>query len=269
MGSVSDKNRHLADYIFNDLGPQEVVEMEREIKENKELSESLRLNTWVKNYLKAKVQLEDMRSDPQLEEAERLAEQVLSVDAADQKPGDPGKLSLWDTRYRVRRFLFTAAASVALLIAIGLFRLTTDADQLYQRYYEPFEASDHTQRGILAEQYPEISRGIGYYMDGRYQESIRVFSVLEADHEIRAEIQFFTGISQMELGQFRQAEENLARLTDSHSRYRPEALWYLSLCCLKNQEFERASALLDDLLSYEGMYKSDAQDLARKIRRIK
>ncbi len=269
MGSKSDTRKRLADYIYNDLDREGMVEIEKEIAENPELSEMYKRNMEVKDYLKAKLQLEDMRSDPNLEEAERLAEQILIKDSVGQYAVGNRRAIIPGLRRRKMWIISTIAASITIMITIGISRLVTDVDRLYQQYYTPFAASDIIQRGSLNSLYPEISRGIRHYMAGRYRESILELIPLVEDPGIRAEVRFFTGISYMGLGQFQHAEDMFKNVLNESSRYRPETLWYLSLSSMKNGEIDKALELLGDLESYDGMYQIDAQDLARKLRRIK
>ena len=74
------RNRRLADYIYNDLSPEEQVEFEMELSNDPELSEYYELNTQVKEYLQTKIQLEEMRSDPMLEDAEKLADLAFQTE---------------------------------------------------------------------------------------------------------------------------------------------------------------------------------------------
>ena len=85
MKRETDRNRMLADYLYNDLDPEERDVLEREIQKNPELYESYQLNVEVKSYLQAKIQLEEMRSDPMLEDAEKLADLAFDVETHDEE----------------------------------------------------------------------------------------------------------------------------------------------------------------------------------------
>ena len=262
-----DRNRRLADYIYDDLGPEGIVEIEKEISNDPQLSESYRLNMQVKDYLQAKIQLEEMRSDPQLENAEKLADMAFEFQTEkshESKPaGQPGR------RLRNMVFVTAIAATVTIIIAVGILPSNINQDQLFDRYYEPIEASDYSQRGELNEMYRDIADGINSYRDGNYRQSIDQFDKLASDRSIRAEVHFFTGLSYMGLEEYQPAQNNLELIADGHSRYQAETLWYLSLCYLKTGEFEKATALLGQLEAYDGMYKKDTQTLLKKLRRFR
>ena len=87
MEEKIDRHRRLADYIYDDLNAEEAGVIEKEISSDPQWSESYQLTRQVKDYLKAKILLEDMRSDPLLEDAEKLAEMAFDLDA----PGESGQ----------------------------------------------------------------------------------------------------------------------------------------------------------------------------------
>jgi len=263
-----DINRMLADYIYNDLGQEDIMAIEREISNDPVLSESYQLNMQVKEYLKAKLQLEEMRSDPQLGEAERLAGMAFDTGSHFKEEEVPD--SGGSRRKRIRRLTIAAAvaATVALVVSIGIIPLTTSQDKLFDRYYEPFNASANSQRGVSSDIYRDIASGINDYMDGQYSQSIDRFNEMTAVPDIQPEVQLFTALSYMGLGQYRDAQNILESVVNSNNRYQPESIWYLGLCYLKTGEFEKAGTLLAQLENYDGLYKRNARSLRKRLRRF-
>lgn len=262
-----DRNRRLADYIYNDMRSEEVVEIEQEISNDPELSESYRLNMQVKDYLQAKIQLEEMRSDPLLEDAERLADMAFDMEA----PTDlkPELISKAPKRSRVRYLAFAvaAAASLTILLAVGILPSNMDGDKMFDRYYLPYDASDYSQRGAAKEMYREVAVGINYYMEGYYTQSIDQLSKLASDPTITSDVQFYTALSFLGLGDYQSAQNILQSSLELANKHQAESLWYLSLCYLKSGEFDNANAVLSQLELYDGLYKKDAQALLKKLRR--
>jgi hypothetical protein len=82
MEEKIDRYRKLADYIYDDLSVEEAGVIEKEISTDPQWSDSYQRNRQVKDFLQAKIQLEDMRSDPLLEEAQKLAEMAFDPDTA-------------------------------------------------------------------------------------------------------------------------------------------------------------------------------------------
>jgi hypothetical protein len=181
MERKKDRDRRLADYIYNDLSSEEVVEMEKEISGDPELSESYLLHTQVKEYLQTKLQLEEMRSDPQLEEAEKLAAMAFETEPHPEK--EPVTIPLGRRSKRVRNLIvvMAIAAGLAILITFGILPSGMNPDRLYDRYYAPLAATDYSQRGDATEVYRDIARGINHYMDGNYSKSLVQFGLLASD----------------------------------------------------------------------------------------
>jgi len=250
----------------------------------------------VRDYLKAKVQLEEMRNDPGLEEAVRLAEYAMEpADGSNADKGsgsasrqtvmrslkEPGPGSLPTGRLPIkgigsgmhswrRPLLFAAAlaASLAVVLCIRAW-MPQDPGKLYYSYYLPFEASDFTRRGDVEEKYRDVSDAIRSYLSGDYHETIRSFGRLSSEPGLMPEVFLFRGLSYMGLGLFENAETELQNCLDDGTRYRPEALWYLSLCKLRLEKYEEAGKLLVDLEYYSGMVGENARELGEKIRRIR
>jgi hypothetical protein len=262
-----DRNRRLADYIYNDLSSEEVVEIEKEISHDPQLSEFYLLNMQVKDYLQSKVQLEEMRSDPLLEDAEKLADMAFDIES-NYKLDHESIPSPKRNRIRNMAFVAAVAASVTIIIAVGIIPFKIDQDRLFDRYYEPIEASDYSQRGEANEMYRDIAMGINNYVEGDYRQSIDRFSKLASDPIIQSEVRFFTALSYLGLGEYQSAQSILESVHDGTNRYQPETLWYLSLCYLKTGEFDKANTLLGQLEIYDGLYKKDAQTLRKKLRRF-
>jgi len=269
MNHNSDKRIILADYIFEDLGPEEMIQIEQEIKEDPEVSELYNLNVNVKDYLKAKIQLEEMKSDPCLAEAEELAEHAFEdQDTFTEDRASKPKVKPW---VKGPRLFFTAsiAATIAALVLISVFKPFTNTERLFQGYYAPLNASDYSQRGETSSLYKDLSEGINRYIQGDYEESTVFFNQMGSVYADQPEVQFFSGLAYLGLEQYEQAGVILADYVEHNTRFLPEALWYLSLTCLKTGDIAQARDLLIRLSAYEGMYKRSSQLLERKLRRIK
>ncbi|MFO7934908.1 MAG: hypothetical protein R6U78_12600 [Bacteroidales bacterium] len=268
MKKNNKKHQRLADHIYHDLDPGKREALEREMSGDPDLAGSYHLGKKVKNYLKARIELEQMRSDPSLEEAERLAKIALSDDHGKtiSCPAGGGIHRLGPRKYL---FVAVAAASAVILVVIGLTSSFTDPDRLFQAYYEPLDGSDYTRRGGGSDLYLNLSEGMSLYLDGEYEKSSRIFAQLYAVHAPLAEVRLFSGLNLMALGQYEAAEDYLEELLENNVRYVPEAAWYLSLCYLKTGELDKADELLLTLYEYPGLYRENAQDLRRKLRRIK
>jgi tetratricopeptide (TPR) repeat protein len=268
MNRDSNIDIKLANYLYNDMDPEEIIEFEEEMSENPELLESFRMNTKVKEYLEAKVQLEEMKADPSFEEAERLADLAFTDQTAEPEIQRKSHTVSGTSRRRYI-FLSAVAATIALVVLIRILNPFANTDRLYQAYYTPMDAPDFNQRGEHNDLYQYISDGIVSYNQGDYEKSVLVFNQLNDRGVHHPEVQLFRGLSNIGLEQYAVAREILQQYIESNSRYIPEATWYLGLCCLKTGDIEMARLLFDNLDAYEGLYKEDAQLLVRKLRRVK
>ena len=258
----------MANYIYKDMSREQVEEMDREISRDPELAELLGLNLKVKEYLKAKIELEEMRSDPLLGEAEKLADIALSeeslqeADVLEKETGKGGQ------KRRYVGYMSLAAAVVLALVLIRLLVPFTGTDRLYQSYYEPLQASNYIQRNTGPVSLSGFEEGIRSYMDGDYQNSIKILSGVKNAQEGNPAIRLFLGLSYMGLEQYETAGVILEDFINNSSQYIPEGLWYLGLCYLKTGDIERSGEMLSRLEAFDGLYKKDSQALLRKIRRI-
>ena len=262
------RNRKLADYIYNDLSPEERVEFEMELSDDPQLSDYYELNTQVKEYLQAKIQLEEMKSDPMLEDAEKLADLAFETESSIPENQQPITIDRKTSRVRKLTIATAIAASMAILITIGMLA-QINPERLYDSYYVALEASDFSQRGESNEAYRDLATGINSYLEGNYSESIEQFARLLPDPVFQTEVQFFSALSHMGLDQFEQAQKLFEALNSGENRYHLETLWYRSLCCLKAGEYDQADQYLGQLEQYSGMYQKNAQSLRKKLRRLK
>jgi hypothetical protein len=267
MEHNTDIHRSLADYLYDDLTPEEAGMVEQQISSDPQWSGSYQLNRQVKDYLQAKLQLEEMRSDPHLEEARKLAEMAFEIGSPAESDLTPVRRS-GRKRIRTLALLTAAASAIALLVAVGIVPSNLDQDLLFDRYYAPFEASDYTQRGNATQAYRDIALGINQYLEGNYGRSIEQFQSLAADPALQSEVNFFAGLSYLGLGQYPRAQDYLESLLDGDSRYQAEALWYLGLSYLKTGNYDQADKALAQLELYDGLYQKSAQSLRKKLRRL-
>jgi len=269
MGDFSNRERKLADYIYDDLAPEEMIDIEREIAEDPIYSDHFRLNMEVKNYLKAKIQLEEMRDDPQLSIAEELAEREADLYAGSPVQSvETGKRSSKKIR-RLMAYVSAVAASITLLIVAGLFPLHSSSEKIFEQYYIAYAGTDFVQRNAPSELYQDMREGIGTYLAGDYTQALAIFGNIGNDPNLIDEVQLYKGLSYMGLGSYEQAQEVLEVAYTNPSRYHAETIWYLSLCYVKSGDIQQASNMLKELQTYGGLYKEDAQSLEKKLRRIR
>ncbi len=269
MNQYSPIETKMANYLYDDMAEEEIVEFERELCADAELSESYRVNKLVKEYLTSKVQLEELKSDPSLAEAERLADLAFGNTHIpdNQTVTDPGKKRRQGRKIYI--YSTAIAAAIAILVVFRFVAPFANTDRMFQDYYVPLDASDYSQRGDVNDLYEQLSEGINSYIQGDYQLSNSLFKQMETVYTNQPEVQLFSALTYMGLEQYEPAREILDQYVETNFRYLPEALWYLSLCYLKTGDYDKAGEMLSQLEAYDGMYKEDAQSLVKKLRRIR
>jgi len=141
-----------------------------------------------------------------------------------------------------------AAALIALLIFQPWQR------SLIDRYYEPF-ALEIGQRSDGAAGLKDAQKA---YNSGDYASALPVFEKYTGD---KIEVQIAKGNAEYYLGKTDAAISTFQKIASGNSVYTPTANWYLAGAYLKQNEPEKAKAVLDKIP--EG---SDYYDLAKQLR---
>jgi TolA-binding protein len=77
---------------------------------------------------------------------------------------------------------------------------------------------------------------------------------------------FFLGITQMELGNYEQAENILEDVISHQGEYTKEARWYLGLAYIKTGNKQKAHECFEILAKSPGFYSGRAEKILRLIR---
>lgn len=157
------------------------------------------------------------------------------------------------------------AAVISLLIvaSIVFFQVNKNSnDDFFNEYYSLYEVQK-IQRGTEA-----VDKSIApfkYYVNGEYVQAIAAFIPLKAgDVYDRNEISIYLGNSYLNIDSTQLAIETFSEV-NKESAYYDDALWYLALSYLKQDEPENAKNTLSILLSQNTIYDEPASDLLTKI----
>jgi hypothetical protein len=161
------------------------------------------------------------------------------------------------------------AAVIVILLVIRVWSPFTTADRLFNTYYEPFAAANYSQRNLAETEIPNLSKGIQFYMEGEYNQSLLYFNRAEDEIGVESDVLLFRGLNYLGLEQYSVARDLFREYVSSNTRYLPEATWYLSLCYLQTGEYAEAMENLSLLKAYEGLCRDQSEALEKKIRRLK
>lgn len=157
------------------------------------------------------------------------------------------------------------AASVVILLGISLFFVNQDpsSNKLYAQYFEPYPNTvapivrSNSQRDIKNDAFAA-------YENENYQKATELFSQLSSETNEEFAI-FYNAMSLMKLERISEASELLAETNWSKS-YNDKALWYLSLCRLKENNIPDTKRLLQKLITANGFKNKEAKSLMSKLK---
>jgi len=144
--------------------------------------------------------------------------------------------------------------AVAALIALLLFQIPLRS--LVDNYYEPF-ALEITKKG---DNIQTLTQAQNAYNSGDYASALPVFE----KHPDKIEVQLAKGNAEYNLGKLDAAVVTFQKIASRNSIHQPTANWYLALTHLKQEQPEKAKAILQKIP--EGsQYYEQAQQLFKKI----
>jgi hypothetical protein len=261
------KNKYskiIANYLYYDMSQKERTQFEKDLLVNKELATEYKLQSSAIKYLKAKITLEEMKSDPNLAEAERLAEEMLS---------EEGNVAHIDSKkirvlFNDKRILIRRLAAAVILIGIvssAILVFSSSNQSLYKSYYAPFNEAFGNYRGNNGVTNTSITKGVKLYISANYIDAIVLFQKLYEENPGDPVSSFYLGLSQLGNSDFLKAISLFEAHLKTFEVYQPEVKWYLALCYLKTDRVNDAYLLLEDLSVYPGKYGDNSKKLAKKL----
>ncbi|MDT8394480.1 MAG: tetratricopeptide repeat protein [Bacteroidales bacterium] len=170
-------------------------------------------------------------------------------------------------RHKLSRI--AAASFVVLLIitSLSLYFLRPDGnmsnDSLFKIYYQPDAAL--LIRGTNS-QNATLIQAFQMYENKEYNNALSLFSqVLSSDSE-NIPVQFYSGISNIELGKYQEALFPFNFIIDhKQNLYVERAEWYAALCYLKLNETENAVDLFRKISLSNSSYKDKAHEILKSV----
>ena len=170
-------------------------------------------------------------------------------------------------RHKLSRI--AAASFVVLLIitSLSLYFLRPDGnmsnDSLFKIYYQPDAAL--LIRGTNS-QNAALIQAFQMYENKEYTNALSLFSqVLETDLE-NIPVQFYSGISNIELGQYQDALHPFTYIMEhKQNLYVERAEWFTALCYLKLNENENAIDLFRKISLSGSSHKDKAHEILKSI----
>ena len=166
---------------------------------------------------------------------------------------------------------FVAAASIAALLIIQLFfQQNVSNIELYYDNVDLQGLPSFTIRNTQNQLESKMIEGEQEFKKGNFQEALNIFNSVPKDTKNNMLLSIYIGVSQIELGLYRQAEDTFDSLLSNEERHDGHiALWYKALLYLKQGDDVKVLEQLK-LISQDdnNPYHSKAHDLIRAIHKL-
>ena len=170
-------------------------------------------------------------------------------------------------RHKLSRIAAASFVVLLLITSLSLYFLRPDGnmsnDSLFKIYYQPDAAL--LIRGTNS-QNATLIQAFQMYENREYNNALSLFSqVLDSDSE-NIPVQFYSGISNIELGLYQEALHPFNFIMDhKQNLYVERAEWYTALCLLKVNENENAVILFHKISLSNSSYKDKAHEILKSI----
>lgn len=251
------------DYLKGLLSDDEVqsflarVNNDSEFKEKFELEhqlfEALNEDSW--NFQKnANQEIEDYKSILQGDDLQTLKKVLNSAN------------SDFNAQSKVRNlkpFYYLAAASIVLFLGFQLFLNQNVSNQdLYNDFVGLNDLPSFVSRSDSESQLIEAQK---LFEDKNYSEALNVFRTLEDDIAQNANVFIYKGISEMQLGEFKAAEQTFDELIESNLLDANKGYWYKALLNLKQDRIEACKDILGRIISEKLYNFNKAKELLKEL----
>lgn len=164
---------------------------------------------------------------------------------------------------------YVAAAMVALFIAVGsilyMNNKTMTSQEIYQEFYEPYNAGFNL-RSADAGVSEELRMAMTKYQEKDFQEALVLFEKILDQDASRVGLKLYSGISHMELEQYKKANENFSAIIDeNYALYMEQAEWYLAFCYLMTGDNENAHEAFEAIAQSDSHYSKQANKILKRL----
>jgi tetratricopeptide (TPR) repeat protein len=227
-------------YLTGELNMEEQKGFEEKIRADADFAEKVLLYRSL---------TENMRSRFTGEEEEKRLQETLSAISKAEIPVERSAKVV-----SLRWYHWAAAASVALLAVFWFYTGTSTLPEYSQ--YASHETLALTERGSDSLQHHAEEA----FNSKNYAQALTYFDKLLKTEPANTELQLFKGIALLELDRFQEAGSIFSTIKNSDTVYRDKATWYLALTALKQKDYDRCKALLEQIPA-----GSEDHDRAREI----
>jgi len=189
-----------------------------------------------------------------------------------------GKLSeIEKTRSKSKRFIMPAvpafykyAAAITLLLAVGTITYQPWADmsneQIITKYYSSYEPPA-ARRSASSGTNELFTKALELYNTQDYEQAAIFFSRVIENNPKDMQSMLLNGVANFENSKYPEAKQSFNKVIDDNNNlFIDQAEWYLALCYIKTGQNDRARAQLTTIRAGEGIYKTNARKILRKLK---
>ncbi len=200
------------------------------------------------------------------ERKEFITNSLVEADNDYDRKADAGKKKLFRKTMFARFALPAAAAISGAIFLVKLLLPSYNPDKLYAKYFEPVIAISPVTRSADAGETHSYTAAVESYNNKKYQVAAIAFSEAIQKDPLNMSPRFFMGITQMELGNYDQAENLLEDVISRQGEYTKEARWYIGLAYIKTGNTQKAHECFEILAKSPGFYSGRAGKILRRLR---
>jgi tetratricopeptide (TPR) repeat protein len=172
-------------------------------------------------------------------------------------------------RYRIPVQIRYAAVITALVI-IGAVTFipgkSLNNDEIMNRYYKAYEPPT-SNRSATSGADADFTLALEYYNTHDYNKAAILFNKVLESRPNDMQTVLLNGVSNFEEKKYPEAKISFGKvIDDKNNLYIDQAQWYLALCYINTNEKDKAQSLLTIISKEDGIYKSDAKKIIRKLK---
>lgn len=265
--SIEEDDILIHNFLRNNLSEKERKEIMLKMEEDETFREKVNFEEQLLlNFNTSEWSISKNSDHPQVREyedlfrdksANKLKETLRKTNAKYQETQKP-KTKSW--------LLYSGIAAITVLIGITLFSPSkTSTQELYTSYLSTSDLPSLVDRGNTSQQ--QLIRAQKLFEAKKYDQTLTILTNdLPEPQKNKAAIYLYTGISQMELGKYHEAEKTFDRLIESPLIDAPKGRWYKALLYIKNKESKKAKGMLLEITKSSTNYKfKEATELLEKL----
>lgn len=164
-----------------------------------------------------------------------------------------------------KSILKTVSVAVIVFSAVGFAiyyhhtQKLTKEEKLFTCYYETLD------KKVFFNFRTDFDEARDKYFHGDFKAAFAIYSKLPYSVDIKAEKDFFTGLSLMELGSYYMAIEKFKEVTNSKYEFAGHAYWYMGLCYIKTCQKEEALNVFKAIVDNKSYNYTKASKILRRL----